>query len=186
MNKKLFNILAGATSAALCSTAASAADFTMRLSHVFPPQHPLGKLATQYAEAVKAETNGRVEVEVLGSGQAFAERESHPAVAKGQIEATILVSVQFSGIVPTVDVLSIPFVMTGTDSAKNFLASEARNRLDNDIRTKRAEPLAWLFQTDTSIFTSSAKPLTSPPDLAGQKIRGINQIIDAGLAKNGA
>jgi TRAP-type C4-dicarboxylate transport system substrate-binding protein len=186
MTKMLVNMLAGAAVAALCSTAAGAADFTMRLSHVFPPQHPLGKLAAQYADAVKTETNGRVEVEVLGSGQAFAERESYPAVAKGQIEATVLVSVQFSGIVPTVDVLSIPFVMTGADSAKTFLASEARNKLDADIRAKRVEPLAWLFQTDTSIFTSNAKPLTSPSDLAGQKIRGINQIIDAGLAKNGA
>jgi TRAP-type C4-dicarboxylate transport system substrate-binding protein len=186
MNKKVFSILAGVAFAALCSTAASAADYRMRLSHVFPPQHPLGKLATQYAEAVKQETNGKVEVEILGSGQAFAERESYPAVAKGQVDATLLVSVQFSGIVPTVDVLSVPFVMTGVDSAKQFLTSEARTKLDADIREKRVEPLAWLFQTDTSIFTSNAKPIAAPSDLSGLKIRGINKIIDAGLAANGA
>jgi TRAP-type C4-dicarboxylate transport system substrate-binding protein len=184
--KRILNLAAGAALAALCATAANAADYTMRLSHVFPPQHPLGKLAAQYAEAVKEETKGKVEVQILGSGQAFAERESYPAVAKGQIEATLLVTVQFSGIVPTVDVLSVPFVMTGTGSAKRFLTSEARDKLDADIREKRVEPLAWLFQTDTSIFTSNAKPFASPADFAGQKIRGINKIIDASLAANGA
>ena len=166
--------------------AAGAAEVTMRLAHVFPPQHPLGRLATRYAEVVASETGGRVAVEVLGGGQAFAERESYPAVAKGQIEATLLVSVQFSGIVPTVDALSVPFLMTGPDSAARFLDSDARHVLDRDIRAKRVEPLAWLFQTDVSIFTSGARPIAGPADFAGLKIRGINRIIDAALSATGA
>jgi TRAP-type C4-dicarboxylate transport system substrate-binding protein len=163
------------------ATTSLAQDFTMRLSHVFPPQHPLGKLASQYAEAVKMETGGKVAVEILGSGQAFAEREAYPAVAKGQVEATLLVSVQFSGIVPTIDALSIPFLVRGDNAAKAFLASDARKALDADIRTKRVEPLAWLFQTNTTVFTSQKAPLLKTDDFAGVKIRGLNKVADASL-----
>jgi len=158
-----------------------AQDFTMRISHVFPPQHPLGKLAQSYADAVKTETGGKVAVEILGSGQAFAEREAYPAVAKGQVEATLLVSVQFSGIVPTLDALSIPFIMQGNEAAKAFLNSDARKALDNDIRAKRVEPLAWLFQTNTTVFTSQKTPLIKIEDFAGVKIRGLNKVTDASL-----
>jgi len=181
MHATLLKSLAAAGLAAVLAHPAQAADYTMRLSHVFPPQHPLGKAATAYAEAVKAETGGRVAVEILGAGQAFAERESYPAVAKGQIEATLLVSVQFSGIVPTLDVLSIPFVMRGDDSANKFLASAARAKLDEEIRARRVEPLAWLFQTNTTVFTSNAKPLVAIDDFAGIKIRGLNKVADASL-----
>jgi C4-dicarboxylate-binding protein DctP len=181
MQSTISRTLAAAAVAAGLVSPAAAAEYTMRLSHVFPPQHPLGKAATEYAEAVKAETGGRVAVEILGAGQAFAEKESYPAVAKGQIEATLLVSVQFSGIVPTLDVLSIPFVMTGDDSAEKFLDSPARAKLEEEIRGRRVEPLAWLFQTKTAIFTSNAKPLVSIDDFAGIKIRGLNKVADASL-----
>jgi C4-dicarboxylate-binding protein DctP len=183
MQSVLSRTLATAALAAGLAGAAEAAEYTMRLSHVFPPQHPLGKAAAEYAEAVKAETSGRVAVEILGAGQAFAEKESYPAVAKGQIEATLLVSVQFSGIVPTLDVLSIPFVMTGDDSAERFLASPARAKLDEEISGRRVEPLAWLFQTNTTVFTANAKPLVSVDDFAGIKIRGLNKVADASLVE---
>lgn len=165
---------------------ALAADYTMRISHVFPPTHPLGKLAQQYKEAVEAETGGRVAVELLGTGQAFNEREAFPAVARGQIEGTILVSLFFSGIVPEMDALSIPFVVRGKDAPQKFLASEARTALDKAIRAKRVEPLAWLFQTNVAIFTSKDKPILTPADFQGLKMRGLNKVADAGLIAVGA
>ncbi|MBX6369847.1 MAG: TRAP transporter substrate-binding protein DctP [Rhodospirillales bacterium] len=186
MKFRLSTIAAAALLAAAIGQPAAAAEYTMRLSHVFPPQHPLGKAASYYAEAVKEETGGRVAVEIFGAGQAFAEKESYPAVAKGQIDATLLVSVQFSGIVPALDVLSIPFVMTGNDSAKRFLASKARAKLDDEIRAKRVEPLAWLFQTNTTVFTSNAKKLVAIDDFKGVKIRGLNKVADASLVAVGA
>lgn len=186
MKFRLSTIAAAALLAAAIGQPAGAAEYTMRLSHVFPPQHPLGKAASYYAEAVKEETGGRVAVEIFGAGQAFAEKESYPAVAKGQIDATLLVSVQFSGIVPALDVLSIPFVMTGNDSAKRFLASKARAKLDDEIRAKRVEPLAWLFQTNTTVFTSNARKLVAIDDFKGVKIRGLNKVADASLVAVGA
>lgn len=186
MKFRLSTIAAAALLAAAIGQPAAAAEYTMRLSHVFPPQHPLGKAASYYAEAVKEETGGRVAVEIFGAGQAFAEKESYPAVAKGQIDATLLVSVQFSGIVPALDVLSIPFVMTGNDSAKRFLASKARAKLDDEIRAKRVEPLAWLFQTNTTVFTSNGKKLVAIDDFKGVKIRGLNKVADASLVAVGA
>jgi C4-dicarboxylate-binding protein DctP len=83
--------------------------------------------------------------------------------------------------VPTLDALSIPFLMTGDDSAQKFLGSKARAELDREIAKRRVEPLAWLFQTKTTIFTSNAKPIVAIGDFEGLKIRGLNKVADASL-----
>ncbi len=184
------DLIAAGLGLAACLTvpALAVADdgWTMRISHVFPPSHPLAKLADVYAQAVTKETGGRVKVEMLGGGQAFAEKESYPAVAKGQIEATVLVSVQFSGIVPAVDALAIPFVLQSKNAAADFLGSPARKTLDEQVRARRVEPLAWMLQTRTSIFTSGSKPLATIADFAGIKIRGLNKVVDASFSAVGA
>lgn len=186
MMNRLIAALVGALVLAAGTSGALAADYTMRISHVFPPTHPLGKLAAAYETAVEEETGGKVEVELFGAGQAFNERNAFPAVARGQIEGTILVSLFFSGIVPEMDALSIPFVMRGKDAPDRFLKSEARTALNDRIRAKRVEPLAWLFQTNVAIFTSNDTPILTTDDFAGLKMRGLNTVANAGLEAVGA
>ena len=44
---------------------AEAAEFTMRISHQFPPAHQTARNLEQFANDVKEATKGRVEVQLL-------------------------------------------------------------------------------------------------------------------------
>ncbi|MCB2042676.1 MAG: hypothetical protein KDH48_18905, partial [Rhodoferax sp.] len=60
-------VLAAGIALALASGSATAADFTMRISHQFPPTHHTAQNLEQFAKDVKAMTKGRVEVQNFGA-----------------------------------------------------------------------------------------------------------------------
>lgn len=51
---------------------------------------------------------------------------------------------------------------------------------------KGVRNVVWMFQTNTSVFTSKGKPLLKPADFQGQKMRGIGPAFDRGLKAMGA
>lgn len=173
-------------SALLRCTALAQDPIVMRISHQLPPAHHVSTIVDNLAAAIEAETGGAVDVQVFGSDTAFSARENFPAVARGQIEAAMSVSVQWAGTIPEMNALAIPMVYTSEDVVTGFLDSDARAYLDDLLRARRIEPLAWLYQTRLSITTSNGRHLITPEDFAGVRIRGLNAIADAGSAAMGA
>src|SRR5690606_1740631 len=51
---------------------------------------------------------------------------------------------------------------------------------------KGVKNIAWMFQTNVSVFTSKGKPLTRPEDFQGLKMRGLGPAFDRGLIAMGA
>jgi C4-dicarboxylate-binding protein DctP len=183
----------GALKLALAATAAFglagtalAADYTMRLSHQFPPAHHSAKNLEQFAADVKAATHGRVEVQLFGSAQLFKPNQSHAAVASGKIEAASITGFTLGGTIPEMNVTLIPYFMTSLDKMKKFPQSDAAKMLDEKMRAKGLVNLGWMVDASDGIFTSAKAPLLKPADFKGIKIRGISKLFDAGLIAMGA
>jgi len=180
----------GAASLALAATSlattARAADFTMRISHQFPPGHQTARNLEQFAKEVKDATQGRVEVQLFGAAQLFKPAQNHPAVASGKVEAATILNFQWGGTIPEMSVSIIPYLMTTVAKQKAFLGSPAAKLLDAKMEAKGVKNIAWIVDTNDGIFTSSKKLLASPADFAGLKIRGLNKLFDAGLVAMGA
>jgi C4-dicarboxylate-binding protein DctP len=173
--------------AALALTAhAQAADFTMRISHQFPPTHHTAQNLEQFAKEVAAATKGRVEVQNFGAAQLFKPNQNHPAVASGKVEAAAILSFQWGGTIPEMSVTIIPYLMTSVAKQKAFIGSAASKLLDAKMAAKGVTNIAWLVDTNDGIFTSAKKPLMVPADFAGLKIRGLNKLFDEGLIAMGA
>lgn len=165
---------------------ASAAEFTMRISHQFPPTHHTALSLDQFAREVKDATKGRVEVQNFGAAQLFKPNQNHPAVASGKIEAAAILSFQWGGTIPEMSVSIIPYLMTSVAKQKAFIRSEAAKLLDAKMEAKGVTNIAWIVDTNDGIFTSNGKPLVQPSDFAGMKIRGLNKLFDEGLVAMGA
>ena len=163
-----------------------AADFTMRISHQFPPAHQTARNLEQFAKDVKEATNGRVEVQLFGAAQLFKPNQNHPAVASGKIEAATILNFQWGGTIPEMSVSIIPYLMTTVAKQKAFMGSEAAKMLDAKMEAKGVKNIAWIVDTNDGIFTSAKKQLVAPADFAGLKIRGLNKLFDAGLIAMGA
>jgi C4-dicarboxylate-binding protein DctP len=168
------------------SVAAYGADFTMRLSHQYPPAHQVAKALEQFAIDVKAGTGGKVEVQVFGSEQLYKAGQNHAAVARGQVESAAILNFQWGATIPEMNISSIPFLMTHADQLKKFPSSEAAALLTRKMEDKGVKPIAWMVDANDGIFTSSKHALVKPEDFKGVKIRGLNKLFDNGLAAMGA
>jgi C4-dicarboxylate-binding protein DctP len=173
--------------AALAGTGvASAADFTMRISHQFPPTHHTAVNLATFEKEVEAATQGRVDVQIFGAAQLFKPNQNHPAVASGKIEAAAILSFQWGGTIPEMSVTIIPYLMTSVAKQKAFIGSEASKILDAKMQARGVTNIAWIVDTNDGIFTSAKGLLMAPSDFDGLKIRGLNKLFDAGLEAVGA
>ncbi|HUG22497.1 TRAP transporter substrate-binding protein DctP [Piscinibacter sp.] len=178
-------LIAAASAFALAGTA-TAADFTMRISHQFPPTHHTAVNLAQFEKEVEAATKDRVDVQIFGAAQLFKPNQNHPAVASGKVEAAAILSFQWGGTIPEMSVTIIPYLMTSVAKQQAFVGSEAARLLDAKMEAKGVKNIAWIVDTNDGIFTSGKKLLATPADFAGLKIRGLNKLFDAGLEAMGA
>lgn len=172
--------------AALLAAGAQAADYTMRLSHQFPPAHHSAKNLDQFAAEVKANTGGKVEVQIFGAAQLYKPNQHHAAVAGGKIESAAVLSFQWGGTIPEMNVTIIPYFMSSVDKMRKFRGSEAQKLLDAKMAEKGVINIAWLMDANDGIFTSAKKALVVPDDFKGVKIRGLSKLWDEGLVAMGA
>lgn len=168
------------------SAGAGAAEFTMRLSHQFPPAHHSAVNIAQFAKEVQEFTKGRAEVQIFGAAQLFKPNQNHPAVASGKIESAAILSFQWGKTIPEMSVTIIPYLMTSVAKQKAFIGSEASKLLDAKMAARGVKNIAWIVDTNDGIFTSAARPLITPADFSGLKIRGLNKMFDSGLEEMGA
>lgn len=184
MGFRLF-VSAIATSVAL-GGAAKAAEIEFRISHQLPPGHHIAQLVEAFAADVEERTGGRVDMQIFGANQAFQPDQNHPAVARGQIEGAISVNFQWGNTIPELNVVTIPYYFTDLARIENFPGSEAAAILEEKLAEKGVRNVAWFYTTRQSIFTSGDRPLVSLDDFKGVKIRGLNKLVDEGLAAAGA
>ena len=168
------------------SFGAFAADYTLRISHQFPPTHQTSKNLEQFAADVKSATGGKVEVQIFGSAQLFKPNQQHAAVAGGKIEAAALLNFQWGATIPEMNVTSIPYLMTTAAKVGKFPGSDAAALLNAKMADKGVKNIAWIVDANDGIFTSSKAPLIKPADFKGVKIRGLSKLFDEGLITMGA
>jgi C4-dicarboxylate-binding protein DctP len=165
---------------------ALAADFTMRISHQFPPTHHTAKALDQFAADVKAATGGKVDVQIFGAEQLFKANQNIPAVARGQVEAAAVVDLSWTSTIPEMAVTSIPYLVTRTEQLRKFASSDLAALLNGKMEAKGVRNIAWLLDANNAVITSSKKPLIAPDDFKGVKIRGLSKLFDACLVALGA
>jgi TRAP-type C4-dicarboxylate transport system substrate-binding protein len=187
MQRRLF-LAAGAVlaSPALPRLAAAQAAVTMRLSHQFPASHHNARVMASFAEAVKAKSNGAIDVQVFPSEQLAKAGENFPGVARGAFEAAAAVNFQWGNTLPEMNAMTLPYVFTRLEGIKKFAGSDAARFLEGALEKRAVKNLMWLYTTRQSIFTSGRKPLVSLEDFKGVKIRGLNALTDNAFTAVGA
>jgi TRAP-type C4-dicarboxylate transport system substrate-binding protein len=163
-----------------------AQNVTMRISHQVPPAHHLSKMLEIFAAEAKQRSNGQIDVHLHGASSAFKPAENHPAVARGAIEGALSVNFQWGNTIPEMNVTVIPFLFGDLEHIRKFPGSEAAKILERKLEEKGVKNLAWFYITRQAIYTSGRKPLLSPADFQGVKIRGFNPLADEALKAVGA
>lgn len=183
--KKTTAFLATLAIATAFTTAASAATI-MRCSHQLPPAHHIAKVIDRWAAEVKTLSGGELEVQIFGADSLVKAKDNILSVAKGDIECAYSLNFQWGRTLPLMNVTLGPYTMSSIEAWKKWPKSEAATFLEGKLSEKGVKNIVWMFQTNTSVFTSKGKALITPDDFKGLKMRGLGPAFDRGLAAMGA
>jgi TRAP-type transport system periplasmic protein len=130
---------------------AQTAEFTYKYANNAPDSHPMNVRAREMAAAIKAETNGRFELQVFPNNQLGSDTDMLSQLRSGGIEFFTLSGLILATLVPAASINGIGFAFRDYDTVW-----KAMDKIwDNGFR-----------QT-----TSSTKAINGPDDFRGFKIR---------------
>ena len=113
--KLIKSLLLGAAFIVAISSAAFAAT-EMRCSHQLPPKHHIAKVIDRWAEEVKKESGGDLDVQIFGANSLVGARENITSTAKGDIECAFSVNFQWGKTLPIMNVTVAPFAFGDIDN----------------------------------------------------------------------
>ncbi|WP_142846779.1 TRAP transporter substrate-binding protein [Telmatospirillum sp. J64-1] len=159
-----------AAAAIFSTTAAWAAEYTLRLSHGDNEANPTHKGAVKFQELVNEYTNGRVQVQIYPANQLGSEEEVAQSVRMGSIETEILYTGNLVPLAPSAGVMMLPYAFTTSQQA--WAAMDALQEPLNERLVKEAGVrVLGYFEKGFRVLTTSRKPVETLEDLKGLKIR---------------
>ncbi len=176
-NKKLFSLgVALLLSCAMVAVPVQVlAAKTLKLAHLNnedPFDNATGAMAAVFKSLVEAGTNGSVEVQVFPSGQLGKDKEVLQQVKGGIVQSTIATSGGMASIYPLIGVLDIPFAFPNISATYKVLDGSFGDKLAADINAKTGlKVLGFGDSGGFFAFTNSKRPVKSPADMKGLKIR---------------
>ncbi|SIQ75936.1 DctP family TRAP transporter solute-binding subunit [Marinobacterium stanieri] len=162
-----------AAAVAAISFQAQAADLTLTLGHVDPQEwtsSKKGAAAQVFKNLVEAESGGRIEVNVYPAGQLGGETELLQSAQDGTLSMA-MVSGAFSKLCAEAAVLEIPYLFPSAPVAWEVLDGEFGKNLSQHCQSKTGLRTLAYGETGFRNFTNSKRPIKTPADLDGLKIR---------------
>ncbi|SIO00149.1 TRAP transporter substrate-binding protein [Vannielia litorea] len=179
MNKIINTALAGAATAiTLLSGAASAAEWRGWNIHV--EGYPNTVAMDKFAELVAEKTGGEITLQMFHGGTLGDQPDAIEQVRIGGLEIGNFNLGPIGPIAPEANVVSLPFIFKDVDHMFRVLDGEAGQKIAEGMSAKGLVPLAW-YDAGARSFYNTDKPINTPADLQGMKVRVMNNDLYSGM-----
>jgi TRAP-type C4-dicarboxylate transport system substrate-binding protein len=148
---------------------ASAAT-NLTLGHNAAPGNPRSIATERFAEMVKERSGGNISVRVAGSEQLGNEQSLLTSLRTGAVSMTVNSQGSTSALVPEIAALGLPFLFEDSAAAFRVLEGPIGEELAQRFAKVQMVPLGW-WDNGIRHITNSKRPITTPADLKGLKIR---------------
>ena len=167
------NTLAGAVlaPAVLRISKVHGAEFTLKYANNSPVTHPLTIRTKEAMEAIAKETGGKVDIQVFPNSQLGSDTDMLSQLRSGAIEFFTLSPLILSTLVPKASVSGIGFAWPGYDKVWPAMDGEFGAYVRAEIAKSGLVAFDKMYDNGFRQITSSTKPIASPADLDGFKIR---------------
>lgn len=150
---------------------AQAAEFTYKYANNLPPSHPLNVRNREMAERVKAESNGKLEIQVFPASQLGSDTDMLSQLRSGGIEFFTLSGLILASLVPQAAVSGIGFAFSDYATVWKAMDGELGAFIRAQIGKANLLAMDRIFDNGFRQMTSATKPINSPDDLKGFKMR---------------
>lgn len=150
---------------------AHAAEFSYKWAQNLPITHPMYIRAVEATEKIKAETKGRVEIQVFPSSQLGSDTDSLSQLRAGGIEFFNLSGLILSTLVAPASLYALGFAFKDYDTVWKAMDGDLGAYIRTQIQKSGLVAMDKIWDNGFRQITTSSKPINSPDDLKGMKIR---------------
>lgn len=163
---------------------AEAAEVTLRFAGNTPPDHQLTRGLELFGKLIEQKSKGAVAVQVYPGGQLFTDKDMPKAVPTGAVDGGVVNYSFWTGQVPTLNVLYLPFNFTDHTHIWRVVDGEPGKRLIQDLKEKGGVKLLYWIDF-TWIDFMSRKPMRNLEEVKGKRIRAIGEEDSAAIRAMG-
>lgn len=161
-------LTASALALASAGAALAAPEVTLKLSTAAPENSPWASQVSRLAEDVKAESDGRVELEIFYSSQLGAENEVIAKVARGRVDMGLFTMSSLTLQAPELGVLDMPLFFE-TPEQRSCVLDEHMVAPASEALAEKGIHFGGWFEVGNG-FVMANEELPSPEAFAGKKI----------------
>ena len=148
---------------------------TLRLGHGLDVSHSVHKAMLKMGEDLSKRSGGKLKLEIYPSQQLGTERECLELLQIGSLDMTKVSVGVLENFAPKMKVLGLPFLFRDREHSFNVLDGPIGKSLLNEGEKYWLKGLGYYDAGSRSFYTMN-KPINTPEDLQGQKIRVMESV----------
>lgn len=144
---------------------------TIKLAGTVNEDHPITKAEHKFAELLEEKSGGTMKVEVYPNGQLGSNREIYESMQNGSIQMAEAGAVILANFTDKFKFAQLPFLFDSPESFQAFFNGEVGQQMVDDIEAETGFRILTCFENGMQALTNSKRPIKTPADLNGLKIR---------------
>jgi TRAP-type C4-dicarboxylate transport system substrate-binding protein len=162
---------------------------TLKISHQFPGGQGTDtdfrdRLCRQFAEQIDKRTSGALKAAVYPGSSLMKVNAQFSAMRKGALDMSLVPISYSGGEVPELNIGLMPALVPSYEAGAAWKNAEAGKLLTKVLQDKGVVIVSWVWQAGG--VASRNKPLVTPDDAKGLKVRGGSREMDMMLKQAGA
>jgi tripartite ATP-independent transporter DctP family solute receptor len=150
---------------------AQQAEYTYKFAHNLPVTHPLHIRALEMAAAIKSETGGRFVLQIFPSSQLGSDTDTLSQVRSGGVDFFTLSGLILSTLVPAASINGMGFAFPDYATVWKAMDGDLGAYVRAQIARANLVAMDKMWDNGFRQTTSTTKPIRTPADLQGMKIR---------------
>ena len=156
---------------AIRSRPAKAAEFSYKFANNLPASHPLNLRANEAMARILEASGGRVEIRVFPNNQLGSDTDTLSQLRSGAVEFFTLSGLILSTLVPPASINGVGFAFKDYDQVWRAMDGKLGAYVRGEIAKRGLLAMERIWDNGYRQMTTSTKPITTPDDLRGLKIR---------------
>ncbi|MBK4739257.1 TRAP transporter substrate-binding protein [Noviherbaspirillum pedocola] len=169
----LLTVAAGAAIPTLVTAPriALAADFSFKIGHDLAESHPLHQRILEAAKRIKDETGGRFDLQVFANSQLGGDTDMLGQVRSGAIEMAFMPDMVLGTLVPLASITGVGFAFGSYPEVWKAMDGDLGATIRKSINKTGLQVMDRIWDNGFRQTTSNVKPIKTPEDMHGFKIR---------------
>lgn len=158
------------TLAIVMATQAGAATVRMKLAHNLADDHPTSQALKLFKQKVEEDSKGSIKIQLFMNGTLGNEPEVIQQLMNGAVEMTRVGASSLENFDPIFKAFTLPYLFTGKDNFYHVMDGAIAEAIYESTRNSGYIGLTY-FDSGARSFYTKNKPINTPDDLKGQKLR---------------